>query len=172
MERINYIDFDGVILDTEIPLFEEWRKRPDHHERSEEEKIKYIQKADWEYILNNSEVINDAIYHLKNMDPSKSAILTKIHSSNEGRQKKIWISSKQIKQPVILVPYYKKKTDVVDARGNRLCDDCLKNLREWVDAGGEPIFFDKDNDGYDSWHQPNVDNYTKIYKLSYFKKTV
>ena len=109
MERINYIDFDGVILDTEIPLFEEWRKRPDHHERSEEEKIKYIQKADWEYILNNSEVINDAIYHLKNMDPSKSAILTKIHSSNEGRQKKIWISSKQIKQPVILVPYYKKK---------------------------------------------------------------
>ena len=36
-----YIDFDGVILDTEGLLFEEWRKNPNRHFLPESEKIKY-----------------------------------------------------------------------------------------------------------------------------------
>ena len=49
-----YIDFDGVILDTEGLLFEEWRKNPNIHNLTENDKIKYIQKSDWNYIINNS----------------------------------------------------------------------------------------------------------------------
>ena len=164
-----YIDFDGVILDTEPLLFEEWRKNPDRHLLPEIEKIKYIQNSNWNYILNNSQIINDSVYYLNQMDPKTSFILTKIHSSlNEGNEKVKWIRSKEIKQRIILVPYYQKKCDMVNAKGNILVDDCLKNLYEWEEYGGKPIFFDMDNDDYDSWQQPNVRGYQKVLSLSKF----
>ena len=138
-----YIDFDGVILDTEDLLFEEWRKNPNRHLLPEIEKIKYIQRADWPFILNNSEVMNDSLYYLKHMDPNTSFILTKVHSlTNEGSSKIKWIRRQGIEQSVILVPYDTKKCDVVDAEGNILVDDCLKNLDEWALKKGSPIFFD------------------------------
>ena len=165
-----YIDFDGVILDTEGLLFEEWRKNPNRHNLTEIDKIKYIQKSDWNYIINNSEIINDSVYYLKQMDPRQSAILTKIHSSaNEGISKIRWLRDKGVKQSIILVPYMAKKTDMVDACGNILIDDCLKNLDDWSYNNGIPIFFDINNDGYDSWQQPNVKKYKKVLDLSKIK---
>ena len=162
-----YIDFDGVILDTEGLLFEEWRKNPNRHNLTEDDKIKYIQRADWNYIINNSEIINDSIYYLKHIDPSQSAILTKIHSlSNEGMAKIKWLRENRVKQNIVLVPYLFKKSDVVDARGNLLVDDCLKNLDDWVDNDGYPLFFDVNDDGYDSWKQPNVKKYRRVLDLS------
>ena len=41
-----------------------------------------------------------------------------------------------------------KKTDMVDACGNILVDDSLKNLDDWSNDNGIPIFFDINNDGY------------------------
>ena len=162
-----YIDFDGVILDTEPLLFEEWRKNLDRHLLPESEKIKYIQNVDWNYILNNSEIINDSVYYLKQIDPKTSFILTKIHSlTNEGAAKVEWKKSQGIKQTIILVPYIVKKVDMVDAKGNTLVDDSLRNLGEWEECGGKPIFFDMDNDNYDSWQQPNVKGYQKVLSLS------
>lgn len=164
-----YIDFDGVILDTEDLLFEEWRKMPNHHLLSEEEKIKYIQNSNWKEILNNSAIINDSVYYLKQMDPTKSFILTKIHSlSNEGKSKVDWIRKNGIKQTVIVVPYRLKKTDIVDAYNNILIDDCLRNLDDWTNNNGEAIFFDINNDNYDSWNKPNVKGYQKVLSLSKF----
>ena len=165
-----YIDFDGVILDTEPLLFEEWRRNPNRHLLPNEEKIKYVQRADWEYIINNSSVINDSIYYLKEMDPTKTAILTKIHSmENEGVAKIKWRNKNNIKQPIILVPYPVNKSDMVDARGNILIDDGLKNLDTWKNNGGIPILFDINNDNLDSWNQPNINNYEKVLSLSKFK---
>ena len=57
-----YVDFDGVILDTEELLFYEWRKNENRHLLSEFDKIKYIQKTDWSYVINNSKIINDSLY--------------------------------------------------------------------------------------------------------------
>ena len=166
-----YIDFDGVILDTEGMLFREWRKNPNRHLLPEIEKIKYIQRADWNSILKYSEVMNDSLYYLKHMDPNSSFILTKVHSlTNEGSSKIEWIRRQGIMQSVILVPYDMKKCDVVDAEGNILVDDCLKNLDEWSLNNGYPIFFDYDNDNYDSWKQLNVKGYTRIRDLSEFVK--
>ena len=91
-DKMIYIDFDGVILDTEKLLFYEWRKNPNRHSLPESEKIKYIQKSDWSYIINNSKIINDSIYYLKQMDVKHSAILTKVHSlDNEGFAKVRWL---------------------------------------------------------------------------------
>ena len=162
-----YIDFDGVILDTEGLLFEEWRKNPNRHNLTEDDKIKYIQRVDWNYIINNSEIINDSIYYLQHMDYNKSAILTKIHSScNEGVSKVKWLRNQGVKQSIILVRYMVKKTDMVEACGNILVDDCLKNLDDWVCDNGIPLFFDINNDGYDSWNQPNVKKYKRVLDLS------
>ncbi len=164
-----YIDFDGVILDTEPLLFKEWRKNPSRHLLPETEKIRYMQKANWEHILNNSKVINDSIYYLTQLDPSTSFILTKVHSmENEGKAKVEWIRNSGIKQNIILVPYYFKKSDIVVAKNNILIDDCLKNLREWKECGGKVIFFDKDDDDFDSWHEYNTNKYSKVLSLSSF----
>lgn len=161
-----YIDFDGVILDTEPLLFEEWRRNPNHRSLPEFTKIKYIQKCDWNYIINNSNIINDSIYYLKQMNPKNTFILTKIHSQKEGNEKTIWLRKNGVLLPVILVPYKMKKVDIAYAKDNILVDDCLKNLKEWKKAGGNPIFFDMNDDGYDSWQQPNIDNYKKVLSLS------
>jgi len=162
-----YIDFDGVILDTEELLFKEWRKRVDHERLSEIEKIRYVQDADWNYILNNSAVINDSIYYLKNIDFNSSVILTKVHSlTNEGSAKVSWIRRNGLKQSIILVPYDVKKSDMAMASGNVLIDDCLRNLDNWVNNGGNPIFFDINDDNYDSWGKYNNKGYRRVRSLS------
>ena len=167
-----YIDFDGVILDTEKLLFEEWRKNPNRHLLPESEKIKYIKNANWEYIIWNSEIINDSIYYLKHIDPSQSTILTKISSlENEGLSKIKWLRAKKVRQPIILTPSIAKKTDMVDPKNNILIDDCLTNLDEWKENLGIPIFFDIDNDNYDSYHIQNNKKYPKILSLSKFTKS-
>lgn len=162
-----YIDFDGVILDTEELLFKEWRKRIEHKKLSEIEKIRYVQEADWNYILNNSPVINDAIYYLKNIDFNSSVILTKVHSlTNEGSAKVNWIRRNGLKQSIILVPYDVKKSDMAMAGGNILIDDCLRNLDDWVNNGGYPILFDINDDNYDSWGKYNNKGYCRVRSLS------
>ena len=166
-----YIDFDGVILDTEELLFEKWHEEVCTPSSTEEDKIRYMQQMDWEYILYHSDAICDSIYYLQNMDPSTTTILTKIHSlENEGGAKVKWIRDNHIKQNIILVPYFLKKSDVVDAKDNILVDDCLKNLDDFTAAQGKGIFFDNDNDDYDSWHQPNTKGYQKVLNLSSFSK--
>lgn len=166
-----YIDFDGVILDTEDLLFEEWRKNPNRKALPTIEKIKYIQNVDWQHVIYDSKIINDSVYFLKQMNPIESAILTKVHSLvNEAQTKIKWIREQGIIQPVILVPYTSRKSDIVIANNNTLVDDCLKNLDEWVEKEGKAIFFDMDNDNIDSWHQQNKKNYKKILSLSHFVK--
>ena len=161
-----YIDFDGVILDTEELLFEEWRKKSNHKLLSEEVKIEYIKRCNWEHILYNSSIINDSVYYLKQMDPNTSFILTKVHSlENEASSKIKWIREQGIKQGIFVVPYPQKKTDIVDAYGNILVDDCLTNLDDWINNGGYPILFDINDDGFDSWDKPNIKGYQKVLTL-------
>ena len=46
-----YIDFDGVILDTEDLMFEEWRKNPNRHSLPETDKIEYLKNVGIDVIL-------------------------------------------------------------------------------------------------------------------------
>ena len=166
-----YIDFDGVILDTENALFKEWRKNPNRHLLSENEKIQYIKKANWDYILNNSNIINDSLYYLNNMDSNKSFILTKVHSmENEAYAKVLWLRKNNVKQGIIVVPYYFKKSDIVSAKDNVLIDDSLKNLKEWEEENGYPIFFNKENNNIDRWNEENVYGYKRVLNLSIASK--
>ena len=163
---MKYIDFDGVILDTEEKLFESWRKKPNHHELGEDAKIKYIQQRSWNMVINNSMIIRDAIYVLKHCDYHNTAILTKVHSlRNEALEKVKFLREQGIKQSIIIVPYGLKKTDIVEAEGNILIDDAIMNLDDWEAAGGKGIFFNKDGLDVDSWGRRNVKPYQKILSL-------
>lgn len=164
---MTYIDFDGVILDTEELLFEEWRKNPDRHKLSESVKIEYIKKADWEYILENSPIIRDSIYILRQLDPEKNAVLTRVHSlENEGAEKIKYLRRKLVELQIILAPYNLRKDEVVEAHKNILIDDSLRNLSEWKKAGGYPIFFDLNDTGKDPWGSNLEDyHYQKILRL-------
>ena len=164
-----YFDFDGVILDTSPLLFEEWKKNPDRHSLPESEKIKYIQNADWKKIINNSREINDAIYCLKHININTSFIATKIHSlPEEAREKVVYLRDKGVRQDIILIPWYLKKTDIIDAKENILIDDGLFNLDDWYNCGGIPIFFNKDGNDTDPWHQRNDKGYQKVLSLHHF----
>lgn len=161
-----YVDCDGVIFNSEVLLFDdEYRSLKIDNEL---DKIKYIQKKDWNQILRKSEIINDAINILKEL--KDVAILTKVHSmKNEGVAKIKILRELDIKNEIILCPYTLKKTDVVESLGNILVDDTIHNLDDWKEKGGVPIFFNKDYLDVDGWGKENT-KYPKIKSLDYLKK--
>ena len=163
---MKYIDFDGVILDTEDLLFEDWRKNPNHRQLGEDLKIEYIQNRSWSMVINNSMIIKDSIYVLKHCDYHDTAILTKVHSlRNEALEKIKFLRSQGIKQSIIIVPYGLRKTDVVEAEGNILIDDAIMNLDDWEASGGRGIYFNKEGLDVDSWGRRNTKPYQKILSL-------
>lgn len=162
-----YIDFDGVILDTEPVLFEDYHKLDDPNKNTGDYIVNYIKSSDWTKILALSEELNNSLYYLKCMDPSDTSILTKIHSIKEGLAKILYLNQKKIKQDVILVPFYIEKAYLVDPVGNILIDDCVKNLDIWKSRGGIPCFYDKNANGIDDWNVENI-NHTKVRSLKPF----
>ena len=164
---MRYIDFDGVIIDTEDLLFEEWRKIPNIEYLTEEDKIEYVKMANWKYIIENSPIINDSIYILKNIDPNNSTILTTVHSiENEAYEKIIFLRKNGVKQQIITVPYTIKKNEMVIAKDNILIDDSLRNLTYWQIDGGYPMFFDKKENNIDSWGNYNDKSYQRVLKIN------
>jgi len=160
-----FIDFDGVILDTSPLLFKSWRKI-DHGSLTEDDKITYIKEQDWKFILDNSPVINDSLYFLKQLNIKENSILTTIHSlENEGVAKVNFLRKHGILLPIILVPYLVDKTQMVVANDNILIDDRIYNLDVWESYDGHAIFFNKNNQDIDEWHQENT-KYPKIRTLN------
>lgn len=161
-----YVDFDGVIFDTETLLFDEnyykAKLEPDF------DKEKYVQNLDWHNMILKSEEINNSITILKELK-KEITILTKINTLyNEGCAKIKVLRDLGIKSDIILVPFNLKKTDVVNAKNNILIDDTVHNLDDWENYGGIPIFFNKDNKDIDNWDNINT-KYKKIKSLEYLK---
>ena len=68
------------------------------------------------------------------------------------------------------VPYISSKTQFVEVKGNILIDDDLKNLNDWQNRGGIPIFFNENLDNYDSYGKKNdkyiiINDLLKIYDI-------
>ncbi len=134
-----YIDCDGVILNTEIGLFDEY-----YHIKASNpdlDRKQYLQQLDWEYWISQAQVINNAIAILNSHDPSKADILTKVHSLREAKIKIEFFRKNQVNNNIIIVPADVSKADVVDPNGNILVDDSLTNLSEWYAKQGYPIYF-------------------------------
>lgn len=158
-----YIDFDGVIFDTESEVFKYYELLKKY--KICINKLRCVQRRSWIDVLENSKEINDAIRIINELD-NDTAILTRIHSlENEGVSKIKLLRDLGIEKEIILVPYQVKKSDVVPARGNILVDDSIFNLNEWRSDGGMSVFFNKDDSDYDNWGVLN-ERYPKIKSLS------
>lgn len=134
-----YIDCDGVILDTESHLFDEYYKLKEKDPSLR--KSVFLQGVDWDSYLETVKDINDALYLLRSYDPEDVSILTKVNSISEGIAKIAYFRRHNIKNNIIVVPYILSKDMVVDARGNILVDDYVGNLEAWQNAEGLAIYF-------------------------------
>lgn len=154
-----YIDFDGVILDTDSILDLEYAKVKDIS-RSD-----FVKNYDWNKLVNDSTIIESSLDNLKH-SRYETYILSKISSLNEGISKVRYLRYNGVLTNVHLVPAELSKSDMVCAKDNILIDDKLYNLDEWEEQGGIAIFFNKDNLDYDVRGNKNT-KYKKISNLDF-----
>ena len=134
-----YIDCDGVILDTENGLFDEYSVLLlDNPKLTVDE---YLENLDWEYWIEQASVLGDAINILKNYDPSDTEILTRVSSMNEAIVKINYFRRKGVKNNIIIVPVGIKKSKIALPFNNILVDDSAYNLRDWKNNFGIPYYF-------------------------------
>lgn len=152
-----YIDFDGVILDTDTTI--------DNIIRDKNiDKKEYIKNCDWDNLLNNTDVINNSINYLRESKLDIN-LLSKISTLEEGIAKVKYLRSRNIDMNIHLVPTKISKSDMVNPKDNILIDDKVYNLDEWSSKGGISIFFNKDNNDIDYYGKINT-KYKKISDLS------
>jgi len=152
-----YIDFDGVILDTDSILDVEFSKTIDV-KRSE-----FVKNYDWNLLMRNDLIINDALENIRKSKYNIS-LLSKISSMNEGIAKVNFLRNNEVLINIHLVPTTINKSDIVDANENVLIDDKIYNLDKWVEQGGIAIFFNKNGDNTDIYGKVNT-KYTTISSL-------
>ena len=76
-----YIDFDGVILDTWEVIFEKYKEQFKTIEIDESKIKKVMLDIGWDFILDNSEEINNSLKNIKEISKNyQVCILTKVNS--------------------------------------------------------------------------------------------
>ena len=165
-----YVDFDGVILDTWEVIFEKYKEQFKTIEIDENKIKKVMLDIGWDFILDNSEEINNSLKNIKEISKNyQVCILTKVNSVEEQNSKKKFLQKNGIKK-MCFVPYNSSKTQYANPYENILIDDDLKNLEEWEQKGGISIFFNKNLDNYDSYGNKNnnfiiINDLLKIYGI-------
>ncbi len=135
-----FIDFDGVIFDTEKRVVEK-KQNPDISWNE------FFEKLDWFQLLEESQVINNAIEYILECQvrSQQIAILTKIHTLIEMEAKVKALRSRKVEVPVLFVPPHIKKSQIyLPNNGEILIDDSIKNLIDWELNGGKGIYFNED----------------------------
>ena len=128
-----FIDFDGVIFDTEKRVVERKNQKPDMSWNE------FFEELDWFQLLEESKVINNAIdYILKGQTRSEQLfILTKIHTLVEMEAKTKLLRNKKIEVPILFVPPHVKKSQIYLPNNGEI-------LIDWEQNGGNSIYFNED----------------------------
>jgi hypothetical protein len=140
-----YIDFDGVILDT-IPYFYKKREEEKVDKDNPDENSKFFINQDWSKIIREIPQINNSIECIKKLKDSNKfniAILTHVHSLEEGIQKINYLEELLPDITKIIVPKAVSKTKIVQTKDAILVDDYSVNLSEWEKEGGIPVKFSR-----------------------------
>lgn len=145
-----FIDFDGVILDSEERMLKRKYDLGFHNHKNESEFYAYFEYTnlhleEWEYILKEAKSINNSVEIIKELENLKKriAILTKIHTLQEMKIKtEILRDNLKILCPVIFVPSGVKKYQVIIPNQQLLIDDSPKNIKQWIENGGKGLIFD------------------------------
>ena len=130
-----YVDFDGVILDTDSVIDMVFDGNGDRRE--------FVSNYDWFKLMKDDIIINDALFFI-NKSSYDISLLSKISSMCEGQAKVKFLRENGVCIDINFVPTLINKCDVVNANGNVLIDDKIVNLDSWHKSGGISIFFNKD----------------------------
>jgi len=136
-----FIDFDGVIFDTEQRVVEQKNKNPNI---SWDE---FFENLDWFKLLEEAKVINYAIEHILEAQSKgkQIQILTKIHTLLEMQAKVYALRRRKVEVPILFVPPHVKKSQIyIPNNGEILVDDSIKNLVDWKKNGGTSIYFNEE----------------------------
>ena len=140
-----YIDFDGVIYNT---INEAFKMMDEYgYDRSSHEKVRdFFINVDFNILLENGGIINDAINKIKEIRESglykEVVILTKLSGNYYEEGIKRHVIEKFLPGiRVITLSYDLKKDLVVNAKNNALVDDERRNIISWNQAGGIGVFF-------------------------------
>lgn len=161
-----YVDFDGIIIDTWPSILKKYYKKYCNYEVEEYKLRELFKDLNWDLIINNSRINYNNIMVLKKLNNYDITILTKINSLSEGETKQKFLKSLNIDIKLKTVDIDEKKSEIVDAKGNILIDDEIKNLKEWKEKGGIAILYSKNKDGKDSDGIINKE-FPILYELEY-----
>ena len=147
MKKYNlYIDFDGVILDTISPMYDEIKEK----RLKKEDLTSFFEKYPWEDIINDDYIINDAITCIQKIidsDKFNLAILTHINSLREAVLKIKYLRKYFKDITIIPCPKEISKTKMIHTKDAILVDDYAGNLREWKEEEGISVRFNQKGNG-------------------------
>ena len=135
VDGFTYIDFDGVILDSEERMLERKDNVGFHNHKEEKEFDDYfdytnLHQEEWDYIIRGASPINNSVEIIRELESLKKriAILTKIHTLNEMKIKiEDLREHRKIFCPVFFVPPGVKKHNII----------------LWNENGGKGLIFDR-----------------------------
>ena len=147
MDKNYFIDFDGVILDSQDRFLMDMKDNVDFNDWME-----YLNSIDWYNFIRECTEIDESLSVLEQLQKLKKlrAIITTIHSMDEGNQKMIFLRERNIEVPILYVLPTQKKSEVyIPSIRDILIDDKQKNCNDWIEAGGSAILFDSHADTND-----------------------
>ena len=143
MKERKFIDFNGVILDTESRMIELKRQYPGLTWNE------FANTLDWDFLLRTSPVIDDAIALLREvsqMDDARTTILTNVDLIVEEIAKVHFLRNQGITLPIQFVPPSIQKSEVyIPDKDDILVDDRPDNVMFWNQCGGKCYLFDPNN---------------------------
>ena len=140
-----YIDFDGVIVDTQKQidyLFELYGSDINSVTWNN-----FLRNLDWENILNNSKEIDNSLDVLRELYKLKKEvyILSRVFSTNEVQRKIEYLRDNKVYTDFITVPERMNKSSVVIPNPNRLLvDDSEGNINDWKKNNGNTLWIPKE----------------------------
>ena len=137
-----YIDFDGVIVDTQTKI--------DYYFSLFDNKItpewnKFLANINWKMdVLSSAKEINNAFEILRELYKIKKNIyiLSRVFSLSEYKDKLLYLRDNGIYINVIPSPGRIEKSRVVIPSQDRvLIDDSKSNIKNWIDNDGRGVYF-------------------------------
>ena len=148
MKGRKFIDFNGVILDTESRMIELKRQYPGLTWNE------FANTLNWDFLLRTSPVIDDAIALLREvsqMDDARTTILTNVDLIVEEIAKVHFLRNQGITLPIQFVPPSIQKSEVyIPDKDDILVDDRPDNVMFWNQRGGKGYLFDPNDQFPDS----------------------
>ena len=139
MNNKKFIDFNGVILDTDTRLLELKKQRSNLSWKE------FIETIDWDFLLDTSYEIANSLTFLRDISQTdnETYILTNADFIEEQVAKVQYLRKNGIVLPILFAPTGIQKSEIYfPHQGDILVDDRPENIMFWNQCGGKGYLFD------------------------------